>query len=53
MEKRLWDMVNGANTVGDVLNAEKAVNAADIDVDVWEALMSTLAYISREVYRES
>jgi len=50
MLKKLWNMVNRAETRQAVNDAEKAIKEADINNDDYDELMMALSYISRELY---
>ena len=49
--QQLWDMVNGAETVEDVAEAEKAIRESDISNDDYNDLMMALSAQSRDAYR--
>lgn len=51
--QNLWDMVNSAETVADVSEAEKVLRDADISNDDYNELMMALSAQSREAYREN
>ena len=47
----LWNKVNNCETVENCERAEKAIRAADINVDDFDELMMALTYLYREAYR--
>jgi hypothetical protein len=50
--QELWDVVNKADTLDEIQDAEKIVNASDADIDTYDDLMNALAYKTREWYHE-
>ena len=52
MLQKLWDMVNGVETLNAVKKAEKVLmECKEISNDDFDELMMALSYISRELYR--
>lgn len=50
MLQSLWDIVNAAETLDELADAEAKVNASDVSNEEYDELMNALAYKSREVY---
>ena len=49
----LWKLVNDIETIEDVNNADYAIRANDwLSIQDFEELMGTVAYRSREIYRQ-
>lgn len=56
-EQQLWAFVNRANTREKVATAEawlrRYASKVDMEIPLYDDLMNTLAYISRELYLEA
>ena len=50
MLQSLWDIVNAAETLDELADAEAKVNASDVSNEEYDELMNALAYKSREAY---
>lgn len=50
MLTKLWDMVNSAETLDQVKEAEIAIRESDVNNEDFDDLMMALSYISRECY---
>ena len=48
--KKLWDMVNACQTVGDCTKAEMVIRNSDVDNETYDDLMMAVSYICREAY---
>lgn len=48
--KRLWALVNNAQTHHDIRMAETAIGESDVDNETFDELMKALAFKSREIY---
>ncbi|ODA41072.1 hypothetical protein [Desulfosporosinus sp. BG] len=53
MLKKLWSLVNNAQTLNDVNIAELEIRKADISIVDYDDLMMSLSYVSRELHRQS